>query len=301
MSKVNRVRVTVQAKAGVQVTVSVDSQQERGPPTSRSESKPAPLAVTLPNLATVPKTWRGAKYVVRKLLGSGDTNPKLRKSNAAGTPYQTWGLALAPAKESGFQTCSSSSPVCRATCLYHQGHARIDPVIAVCRIAKTIAYKAHRDWFREQLLHELAVIARRADDRGFKVAIRLNLTADILWERELPEVFERFPELQFYDYTKHFVRVMRFVRGELPPNYSLTFSRSEDNEFECREVLAAGGNVAVVFRTREFPSRFLGFPVIDGDETDLRFLDPSGVIVAALPDFQWVIYSIRMDIILRSL
>jgi hypothetical protein len=236
--------------------------------------------VTLPNLATVPKTWRGSRYVVRKLLGSGDTNPKLRKSNAAGTPFQTSGLALAPAKESGFQTCSSSTPGCRTTCLYHQGHARIDPVIAVCRIAKTIAYKDHREWFREQLIHELATIARRADERGFKVAIRLNLTADILWERELPELFERFPEFQFYDYTKDFVRVMRFVRGELPPNYSLTFSRSEDNDFQCRDVLAAGGNVAVVFRTRDFPSRYLGFPVIDGDETDLRILDPNGVVVA---------------------
>jgi hypothetical protein len=73
--------------------------------------------------------------------------------------------------------------------------------------------------------------------------------------------------------------MMRFLKGDFPANYHLTFSRSESNEVECREVLLAGGNVAVVFRARPFPSRHLGFPVIDGDETDLRFLDPSGVVV----------------------
>jgi hypothetical protein len=37
--------------------------------------------------------------------------------------------------------------------------------------------------------------------------------------------------------------------------------------------------VGVVFRDRNFPAQYLGVPVIDGDETDLRFLDPPGVVV----------------------
>jgi hypothetical protein len=273
----NNVRVTVRNTASVRVTVEV-GEHERPPPNGVPR-RPAALAVKLPDLPSVPEVWRGATYVIRRLLGSGDANPKLRRSNLSGSPYQTWGLALAPARESGFQVCSSSSPGCRAGCLFFQGHARLDPAIAVCRIAKTVAWKEYPDWFRAQLLHEMGAIERRADLGGFKVAVRLNLTSDVMWERELPEVFWRSAEFRFYDYTKHFSRMMRFVRGDLPQNYHLTFSRSEDNDAQCRDVLSAGGNGAVVFRDRPFPGRFLGFPVIDGDETDLRFLDPKGVVV----------------------
>ncbi len=274
MTQSTTVRVSVQSGADTRVSVRVRPATD--PPTRRSE----PLAVRLPDIPTVPEVWRGATYVLRKLLGAGDTNPKLRKSNAAGTPFQTWGLALAPAKESGFQLCSSSSPACRETCLYRQGHARLDSTISACRVAKSVALREHPDWFASQLRHELGVIRRRADAGGFRVAVRLNLTSDVAWERTLPEVFWRFPEFQMYDYSKHFERVMRFLCGDLPPNYHLTFSRSEHNEVQCRDVLDAGGNVAVVFRGREFPTRFLGYPVIDGDETDLRFMDPAGVVVA---------------------
>jgi hypothetical protein len=194
--------------------------------------------------------------------------------------YLTWGLALSPANESGFQTCASSTSACREVCLFRQGHARVDPSIAACRIAKTIAWKTQREWFAAQLRHELERVGRRAQERHARVAIRLNLTSDIPWEQELPDIFERFPSFEFYDYTKHFKRMMRFLKGDFSANYHLTFSRSEGNEVEARDVLLAGGNVAVVFRSRPFPSRYLGFPVIDGDLTDLRFLDPTGVVVA---------------------
>lgn len=266
-------------RVNVRVTVRISGEQGQDVP-AIARRRPDPLAVTLPDLPSVPEVWRGAKYVVRSLLSAGEDNPKLRKSNLAGTPYKTWGLALAPAKESGFQLCSSSTSGCRKSCLYRQGHARLDPTIAACRIAKTIAFKRHREWFERQLVYELSAIGRRADEQGFRVAVRLNLTSDVMWEREFPEVFWLFRDFQFYDYTKHFARAMRFVHGDFPPNYSLTFSRSEDNDAQCLEVLAAGGNVAVVFRDGRFPSRFLGHSVFNGDETDLRFLDPSGVVVA---------------------
>ncbi|HEX4611454.1 MAG TPA: hypothetical protein VH092_24890 [Urbifossiella sp.] len=241
---------------------------------------PPPLAVKLPDRPTVPAPWRGATYVLRRLLTAGDDNPKLRKSNAAGTPYRSWGLALAPARESGYSVCPESTPGCRAACLYRQGHARLAPAIQVCRLARTAAWKAHPDWFAAQLIHELSGLVRRAAAGDYRVAVRLNLTSDVAWERELPGVFDRFAEVQFYDYTKRFGRAVRHARGQLPPNYHLTFSRSETNEGRARAVLAAGGSVAVVFRAQPFPARYLGRPVVDGEVTDLRFLGPPGVVVA---------------------
>jgi hypothetical protein len=89
---------------------------------------------------------------------------------------------------------------------------------------------------------------------------------------------EHFPEVQFYDYTKSLSRMREFTGGTLPSNYHLTFSRSESNEVEVDEVLASGGNVAVVFRGKQ-PETWKGFKVIDGDKSDLRFTDEKNVIV----------------------
>jgi hypothetical protein len=61
----------------------------------------------------------------------------------------------------------------------------------------------------------------------------------------------------------------------LPANYHLTFSRSEENEATALELLARGVNVAAVF-AGDKPAIWNGFAVIDGDEHDLRQLDPRG-------------------------
>jgi hypothetical protein len=46
---------------------------------------------------------------------------------------------------------------------------------------------------------------------------------------------------------------------------------------DVRLALSNGMNVAAVFH--KVPETYLGRTVINGDETDLRFLDPKGVIV----------------------
>jgi hypothetical protein len=115
--------------------------------------------------------------------------------------------------------------------------------------------------------------AIRAD---LPLVCRLNVVSDVAWKREFPELFAAFPDVQFMDYTKDAYRILD---GKLPGNYHLTFSRSETNELDCLRVLKAGHNVTVVFRKPPFPATFWGYPVIDGDRNDLRFLDPPPCIV----------------------
>jgi hypothetical protein len=58
-------------------------------------------------------------------------------------------------------------------------------------------------------------------------------------------------------------------------------SYSAANDKYAKKVLNSKHNIAVVFRSKEsIPEFWNGRKVIDGDRDDLRFLDPSNVIVA---------------------
>ena len=118
-----------------------------------------------------------------------------------------------------------------------------------------------------------------------QAVFRPNLTSDIAWEDIINEdgvtIFEKHGTTQFYDYTKSFKRMKAFLDGELPSNYHLTFSCSETNEKIAKLVLSMGGNVAVVFRN-QLPDTWNGIEVVDGDESDLRFLDKQGVVVGLI-------------------
>jgi hypothetical protein len=69
----------------------------------------------------------------------------------------------------------------------------------------------------------------------------------------------------------------------MPANYDLTLSFSGQNWDKCERALTDGGKVAAVFgglgRTRPMPAEYRGFPVVDGDETDLTFSRPAGSIL----------------------
>ena len=90
--------------------------------------------------------------------------------------------------------------------------------------------------------------------------------------------FESFKDVQFYDYTVINKRMTKYLNGGMPSNYHLTYSRKEDNHFQVMEALNNGANVSVVFE-KYLPKTWNGFKVINGDETDLRFLDKSNVVV----------------------
>ena len=196
--------------------------------------------------------------------------------------YLAVGLSLAPNVLSGHNVCPASTPGCESACnLWFSGRS-VMGTARDAKIRRTNMLYTERDAFFKQLEQEIALSVKRADKKGLRLAVRLNTASDILWEaiavRDKLSVMELFPNVYFYDYTKVYKRMQKYLHGVFPANYNLTFSRSELNDSECKEVLLLGGNVAVVF-SGGFPDQFSGYRVIDGDQSDLRFLDDRGVIV----------------------
>ena len=200
--------------------------------------------------------------------------------------YRTAISYLAPSNASGvMNTCPSASKGCRAACLYGAGRAKFTPSIPKARINKTKFFHSDPVGYGQQLYKELKAHQKSSARKGLTPTVRLNGTSDIAWEDFILEetgknVFESFPDLQFYDYTKRTNRVADYVDGKLPKNYHLTFSKSENTSDEqVAQLLGWGVNVAVVYGKELPETDFGGFEVINGDETDLRFADPMGKVV----------------------
>ena len=200
--------------------------------------------------------------------------------------YMTGILYLAPHNISGFQTCPKATEGCKAACLYTAGRGAYNSV-QTARIAKTVRFFQDRDGFMNDLVNDVEKLVRKAKREGYAPAIRLNGTSDIAWEKiavkregkDFASIMEAFPDVQFYDYSK----VLGRSKALILKNYHLTFSLSESNDDDAAQALAQGYNVAVVLDTKRGeakPETWGGYPVIDGDETDVRFLDKTGHIIA---------------------
>jgi len=210
------------------------------------------------------------------LLNSG--NAKTRKGEKKG--FITYGLHLAPSNLSGFNVCKDASAGCAAACLNTAGRGAMSSVQRA-RIAKTRLFFSDKQKFLSDLWAEIKKSISSAARKEMTPCFRLNLTSDLPWEKikfNGQSVLEAFPNVQFYDYCKSPERMTQFINGQMPKNYHLTFSRSETNGAIALGILRSGGNVAMVFR-KSLPSSYYGHEVIDGDETDLRFLDGAGKIV----------------------
>ena len=116
---------------------------------------------------------------------------------------------------------------------------------------------------------------KQASKLGLTPVFRLNGTSDLSWEKYEVEgyknIFEAFPGVQFYDYTKVLGRKVQDI-----PNYHLTFSAADGNQQDVVNAAIQGMNIAMVFD--KLPEAYMGRKVINADDTDLRFLDPRGVI-----------------------
>ena len=223
-------------------------------------------------------------------LGSYDTNPKILKCKKVGDVI-VYSVALAPADMSGYNVCPCSE-TCRELCLNGSGRNRGDILsngfegskINRARIKKTKLFFENRDTFLNLMYYEIHKYRRYADKvkaKGF--AVRINCMSDLnpesfRYEGEDGNILTEFSGVQFYDYTKV---PSHLGLQDKYSNYFVVLSYTGRNWLTCERYLESGGNVAVVFdmAPRDFPIAYAGYPVIDGTETDLRYLEPSGHIV----------------------
>ena len=216
-------------------------------------------------------------------LGSVNNSAKLTKNGKVN--QHTYGLYLAPANTSGYNTCPFSTPECRKGCLNTSGRTAIEASIGItkildARIKKTRLFYEHPEFFMAWLIAEIEVAKAKAQVEGFYFSVRLNCTSDIDWQNVKADglnIFEIFPDVQFYDYTKN---PNKFAR--IPANYHLTLSYTGRNWRSCEAALKAGFNVAMVFNVKHeslLPAMYKGYKVVNGDLTDYRVADANGVIV----------------------
>jgi hypothetical protein len=205
-----------------------------------------------------------------KLLTTG--NAKTVKGRKKG--YQTYILHLAPYTLAGRgNVCPKATSGCIASCLNLAGRggmftaAQGTNAIQQARIRKTQWFFDDRASFMMQLAKDIDLAVRQCVKKDMTPCVRLNGTSDLSWEKYTvgdtgQTLFELFPEVQFYDYTKVLGRKVIPIT-----NYHLTFSRAESNDKDCMKAMTQGMNVAAVYD--QLPEG-----MYSADETDLRFLDP---------------------------
>ena len=200
---------------------------------------------------------------------------------------------MAPADMAGVgNLCPKATPSCKALCLgWFSGQAGMVAndfdlnSVRRSRIDKARRFMTHRLDYMADVVKSVETAANTARKLGLMLCVRMNGSTDISWEgipctrggKNYPNLMLAFPDIQFVDYTKIAARLSR----NLPSNYHLTLSRTEDNTSDAIRLVRAGGNAAVVFD--RLPDTWHGLRVIDGDQHDLRHLDPRGVFVGLTP------------------
>lgn len=220
-------------------------------------------------------------------LGNINSSAKLVKNKKVSNNY-TYIIYLAPYNLSGYNVCPHSTPECRLGCLNTSGRVKMEmasnrSVIQDARITKTKLFFEHNTFFLMWLVAEMKSFQAKAKRDGYAFSARLNGTSDIEWENyklDGKNIFQHFPDVQFYDYTKNAARLLK----PLAPNYQLTYSYTGRNNSEklAQTILSKGQNVAVIYNQPKgsaLPKTWNGYPVIDGDLTDYRPNDGKGVVV----------------------
>lgn len=167
-----------------------------------------------------------------------------------------------------YELCPASKIAkCDISCLVSAGRGKFNSVIKG-RQNKTAIYKQFPEIFYFLVKRDIEKLQRKADKLGLNFCVRLNGTSDI----DHSDFIKSMPEVQFYDYTK---MPRNVAAANMLDNYHVTFSYSGvggSYNKHIENALENGANIAAVFNG-ELPKSFLGLPVINGDDSDLRFLD----------------------------
>lgn len=228
-------------------------------------------------------TYKNAAQAKRETglsyIGAVNSSAKILKNKKYNE--LTYIIYLAPADLSGYEVCPMRTKECTHACLFGSGQVIMDKTNRVVnsRIKKTQMFFTNREYFMQWVVDEITKFKKQAEKKNMKFSVRLNGTSDLsptLFTLNGKVLFDIFPDVQFYDYTK--VR-RRFMLLDKYKNYDLTFSYSGHNWFECKDILdSKSGRVAIVFE-KNLPKTYKGYKVVDGDAYDMRYVDDEGVIV----------------------
>jgi len=213
--------------------------------------------------------------IPKNLLSKGTSNAKTSKNE-----QDTYILYLAPYNQNSkkINICPKASKGCAAACLFTAGRGAFSNVIKA-RQNKTEYYLQDKKAFISQLASELIKIDKKASKNTNQTLIRLNGTSDLdfifLLKKYANFDINNYKNLHFYDYTKILGKVKKYSNNK---NYTLTFSRAEDNEKDIFQAVKYGANVSAVFNGK-LPQTYKGIPVIDGDKTDNEMLKYKGYIL----------------------
>ncbi len=208
------------------------------------------------------------------------SNPKIQKSNKVYSNYLSAIVHMSPinTKICPYQDIAG----CKEACLNTAGRGGImkkgetTNVIQEARKRKTKLYLEDRDTFMSYLISDIIKFDNYCKKKDKLSCLRLNGTSDIQWEHikvDDKNIFEMFPHIQFYDYTKIPTRKVSQYK-----NYHLTWSYSEANIKYAGWFDKIAYNIAVVFNGT-MPIYYKGREVINGDESDIRFMDKPNVVV----------------------
>ena len=216
------------------------------------------------------------------LLSNPTTNYKANKNITIG--YNTYFLSLAHSDISGYNVCPFANKLkakennknkssCSSVCVGYNGFAQIFKSVMKARIRKTKLYFENRELFFNQLIQDIEKAIKQSIKAGKIPTFRLNAYSDIMFEKikikhnnkMYNNIFEIFPDIKFYDYSKIPNRIT-------PINYEITYSYYDNNNHLNKEI--NNKNVAIVFD--KLPTKYKNKIVIDGDKTDLRLKDNDG-------------------------
>jgi hypothetical protein len=207
-----------------------------------------------------------------RMLG---TSTKIRYGESVGV--LTAVMYLSPAKESGVDLCPfRGKSGCERSCIGAHTGLLAMPSSKLSRLWKTALVVGAPDLAHELLACEVRAHVRKAERLGLMPAVRLDGSSDLGLGGKLAATWGNV--CRFYDYTKSDARAF----ASLGSTHHVTLSFHGANLAHCAAYLRAGGTVAVVFPIKKgepLPATWHGFPVLNGDEHDARFLDSPGHVV----------------------